>query len=192
MRSKTDVDNLKAEAVMRAVLENAQRLIVESESKSAAAEREGLCGQAELEPRTRASLLFGLDPGADAVLGNAERLLTDAAILAQHGSCQSALSLAALSFEESGKSCIIRWRNAGLLTRNIRKEIKALHKMKQCVFCAYIYAKALCDFAKKEKDPLSRFQDLGKSAVVLIHDEDLLTTYLMEGRAGQVRRAARS
>src|ERR1700730_4014818 len=102
MRSKTDVDNLNAEAAMRAVLENAQRLIVESESKSAAAGREGLCGQAEPEQRTRASLLFGLDPAADAVLGNAERLLTDAAILAQHSSCQSALSLAALSFEESG------------------------------------------------------------------------------------------
>jgi AbiV family abortive infection protein len=154
-------DNCVAKGVdaMHAVLENAQRLVAESKFESK---------------------MFDPDPAADAVLRNAERLLLDAAILAEHGSYQSALSLAALSFEESGKSCIVRWRRAGLLNRNIENEIKVGHSSKQRVFAAYIGAQALCDFSKKHTDPISSFRELGKMAMFLIHDADSLKYLLSE------------
>jgi len=155
-KQQTDVDALKARA-MATVLENAKRICIETEG-----------------------IMFGLDPAADAILVNAERLLADAAILAQQGSHRSALALAALSFEESGKSCIVRWRHAGLLTRNIQEEIRALHKAKQRVYLAYINAKALYDFTNNENEPLTRFRELGDSALLLIHNGVLKNELFVE------------
>jgi AbiV family abortive infection protein len=154
-------DNCVAKGVdaMHAVLKNAQRLVAESKFEST---------------------MFDPDPAADAVLRNAERLLADPAILAEHGSYQSALSLAALSFEESGKSCIVRWRRAGLLNRNIQEDIRTGHLRKQRVFVAYISAEALARFAENHIDPISKFRELGTMAMVLIHETDSLQSLLKE------------
>jgi AbiV family abortive infection protein len=78
-----------------------------------------------------------------AVIDNARRLLGDAHTLADAGSYRTAISLAILSLEESGKACIIRWRVAGYIRRDIGREIRGGHIDKHLIFGAYRIAKAV-------------------------------------------------
>jgi AbiV family abortive infection protein len=88
-----------------------------------------------------------------AVLENAERLLRDADILAAAGSYRTAVSLAVLSLEESGKACLIRWKTDGHLKRDISREICGGHIDKHQIFGAYKMVKAILTVGKIVKRP---------------------------------------
>ena len=68
-----------------------------------------------------------------AIVLNAQRLMLDAKLLAAHGSFQSAVSLAILSLEESGKACIVRWKRSGLITRDISKDRAGLKNLNRTI-----------------------------------------------------------
>jgi AbiV family abortive infection protein len=72
---------------------------------------------------------------------NAERLLTHAKLLAQSGSYRSAISLAVLSMEESGKACLALWSKAGKKTEV--EELKLGHINKQRIYAAHRMLKAV-------------------------------------------------
>src|SRR5882672_3651424 len=77
-----------------------------------------------------------------AIMDNAHRLLTDAKILESRGRYQSAVSLAILSLEESGKSCLVRWKREGLINRDIFKDLHSGHIFKQRILGTYFFTKA--------------------------------------------------
>src|SRR5258705_6046432 len=87
-----------------------------------------------------------------AIVLNAQRLMLDAKLLAAHGSFQSAVSLAILSLEESGKACIVRWKRIGLITRDISKDLYVGHIPKQRILGAYHFVKAAYEVAFFDKD----------------------------------------
>jgi AbiV family abortive infection protein len=87
-----------------------------------------------------------------AIVLNAQRLMLDAKLLAAHGSFQSAVSLAILSLEESGKACIVRWKRSGLITRDISKDLYVGHIPKQRILGAYHFVKAAYEVAFFDKD----------------------------------------
>jgi AbiV family abortive infection protein len=72
-----------------------------------------------------------------AIIENAERLLKDADLLAANGSYRTAISLAVLSTEESGKACLVCWKSAGHITRDISEELRSGHIDKQLIFATY-------------------------------------------------------
>jgi AbiV family abortive infection protein len=88
-----------------------------------------------------------------AIMDNAHRLLMDAKILESRGRYQSAVSLAILSLEESGKACLVRWKREGLITRDIFKEINTGHIFKQRILGTYFYTKAAFETAFPDKGP---------------------------------------
>jgi AbiV family abortive infection protein len=79
------------------------------------------------------------------VMDNAHRLLMDAKLLESKGRFQSAVSLAILSLEESGKACLVRWKRQGFITRDITNDLRAGHIPKQRILGAYLFAKAVLD-----------------------------------------------
>jgi AbiV family abortive infection protein len=80
-----------------------------------------------------------------AIMDNAHRLLMDAKILEGRGRYQSAVSLAILSLEESGKACLVRWKRGGLITRDIFKDLHTGHIFKQRILGTYFFTKAAFD-----------------------------------------------
>jgi AbiV family abortive infection protein len=94
----------------------------------------------------------------DAILDNAERLLKDADLLAAAGSYRTAISLAVLSLEESGKACVIRWKAEGRIKRDITREVRRGHLDKHQIFGAYRMVKAVLTVGKivKRRQMISR------------------------------------
>lgn len=82
------------------------------------------------------------DPAFSAIIANARSLVSDAKALLAKGSLKSAMALAVLSFEESGKATLVRWRKFGLVLRDIKKEL-SFHRNKQLLFQSYILATGL-------------------------------------------------
>jgi AbiV family abortive infection protein len=82
-----------------------------------------------------------------AIMDNAHRLLMDAKLLDSHGRYQSAVSLAILSLEESGKACLVRWKREGLITRDILKDLHIGHIFKQRILGTYFFTKAAFETA---------------------------------------------
>jgi AbiV family abortive infection protein len=80
-----------------------------------------------------------------AIMDNAHRLLMDAKILEGRGRYQSAVSLAILSLEESGKACLVRWKRGGLINRDIFKDLHTGHIFKQRILGTYFFTKAAFD-----------------------------------------------
>jgi hypothetical protein len=66
----------------------------------------------------------------------------DAKILESRGRYQSAVSLAVLSLEESGKACLVRWKRQGLITRDFFKDLHTGHIFKQRILGTYFFTKA--------------------------------------------------
>jgi AbiV family abortive infection protein len=77
-----------------------------------------------------------------AIMDNAHRLLMDAKILQSRERFQSAVSLAILSLEESGKACLVRWKRSGLIQRDISKDLHTGHIPKQRILGTYFFTKA--------------------------------------------------
>jgi AbiV family abortive infection protein len=84
-----------------------------------------------------------MNTSADLIIENAERLFEDAKLLAAAGSYRTAISLAILSLEESGKACLVRWKKEGHIKRNIDREIRSGHIDKHHIFGAYRVVVAL-------------------------------------------------
>jgi hypothetical protein len=72
---------------------------------------------------------------------NAIRLLEDAELLYRNGRYESAVALAVLSLEESGKACLVIWKEEGLLKGDLAPHIRYAHFHKQRIFYCYRYAK---------------------------------------------------
>jgi AbiV family abortive infection protein len=85
-------------------------------------------------------------------MNNAHRLLVDAKILESRGRYQSAVSLAILCLEESGKACLVRWKREGLITRDIFKDISTGHIFKQRILGTYFFTKAVYETAFFDAD----------------------------------------
>lgn len=88
-----------------------------------------------------------------AIMDNAHRLLMDAKILESRGRYQSAVSLAILSLEESGKACLVRWKREGLITRDVFKDISTGHIFKQRILGTYFFTKAAFEVAFPDGGP---------------------------------------
>jgi AbiV family abortive infection protein len=80
------------------------------------------------------------DHAVKLTISNAKELLDDAKILLARGSVKSAVGLATLSFEESGKATFVRWGKFGLTHRSLMKEMNH-HQSKQRVFQSYLFAR---------------------------------------------------
>jgi AbiV family abortive infection protein len=78
-----------------------------------------------------------------AIIKNAERLLQDAKLLADNTSYRTAISLAVLSIEESGKACLVHWIKEGYLPKSKSAELSSGHIDKQRILSAYLISKAL-------------------------------------------------
>jgi AbiV family abortive infection protein len=87
-----------------------------------------------------------------AIMDNAHRLLMDAKILENRGRYQSAVSLAILSLEESGKACLVRWKRGGLITRDVFKDLHTGHIFKQRILGTYFFTKAVYEAAFFDAD----------------------------------------
>jgi len=77
------------------------------------------------------------------IIENAERLLAEATLLAENGCYRTAISLAVLSMEESGKACLVLWIKAGHLATSEATELKLGHINKQRIFGTYRTLKAI-------------------------------------------------
>lgn len=64
------------------------------------------------------------------------------------GSYRTAISLAVLSAEESGKACLVYWKSAGHITRDITEELRGGHIDKQLIFATYRATMALFSAGK--------------------------------------------
>jgi len=82
-----------------------------------------------------------------AIAANAERLLTDAKLLATNGSFRTAIALAVLSIEESGKACLALWTKDGHLPSSAAS-LKRGHINKQRIFGTYRKLKAINSVGK--------------------------------------------
>jgi AbiV family abortive infection protein len=89
-----------------------------------------------------------MDTSANLIIENAERLFKDAEILAAAGSYRTAISLAVLSLEESGKACLVRWKKEGHIKRSIDREIRSGHIDKHLIFGAYRMVLAVLSVGK--------------------------------------------
>jgi AbiV family abortive infection protein len=76
-----------------------------------------------------------MDEAVETIIANAERLLVDARTLADAEAYRTATALCILSFEESGKACLVYWQKAGFISDAI--EQLRLHNDKQRIFIAY-------------------------------------------------------
>jgi hypothetical protein len=91
-------------------------------------------------------------PGVDAIIENAQRLLDDAHLLVDNGRHRTALSLAALSMEESGKACLVRWIVMGWLPHDLRKAVAIGHLDKQRILGTFFYVRSMLEAAKEFYD----------------------------------------
>jgi AbiV family abortive infection protein len=99
-----------------------------------------------------------MDETVSTIVANAKRLLADANTLAAAGSFRTAISLAVLSFEESGKACLVYWQKAGFIS-DARERLKH-HIEKQRVFLSYRSVVATSKFGKlTPAGPLSDYTD---------------------------------
>jgi AbiV family abortive infection protein len=99
-----------------------------------------------------------MDETVSTILANAKRLLDDANTLAAAGSFRTAISLAVLSFEESGKACLVYWQKAGFIS-DATERLKH-HIEKQRVFLSYRSVVAASKFGKlTPAGPLSDYTD---------------------------------
>src|SRR3981081_1143610 len=87
-----------------------------------------------------------------AIMDNAHRLLMDAKILEIRGRYQSAVSLAIVSLEESGKAGLVLWKREGLIPRDIFKDISTGHIFKQRILGTYFFTKAVYETAFFDAD----------------------------------------
>jgi AbiV family abortive infection protein len=87
-----------------------------------------------------------------AIVLNAQRLMLDAKLLAANKSFQSAVALAILSLEESGKACIVRWKRDGLITGDVSKDLRAGHIPKQRILGGYLFVKAAYEIVFLDRD----------------------------------------
>src|SRR5215213_8365802 len=71
----------------------------------------------------------------ETVIANAERLLADAKTLADAKAYRTATALCILSFEESGKACLVYWQKAGFIS-DAAEQLRQ-HTDKQRIFIAY-------------------------------------------------------
>jgi AbiV family abortive infection protein len=100
-----------------------------------------------------------MDETVSTIVANAKRLLADGNTLAAAGSFRTAISLAVLSFEESGKACLVYWQKAGFIS-DARERLKH-HIEKQRVFLSYRSVVAASKFGKlTPAGPLSDYKDL--------------------------------
>jgi len=83
------------------------------------------------------------------IIQNAERLLQDARLLAERGSYRTAIALAILSLEESGKACLVTWIKEGHLLSTEREA--ARHIDKQRIFVTSRIFKAIKSVYKAYK-----------------------------------------
>lgn len=106
------------------------------------------------------------------VVDNAKRLLSDAELLFNNERYGSAVSLAILSLEEAGKACLIHWKDEGIVTRDIKNDIRSFHFHKQRVLGCFITAKemilALADYC----DHPSKMPKMDKSHSDFESDND--------------------
>lgn len=86
-----------------------------------------------------------MDEVVEQITANARRLLSDAKLLRTHGSFQSAVSLSILSLEESGKACLVRWKRAKLIERDISRDLYVGHINKQRIVGAYLFCRAVAN-----------------------------------------------
>ena len=96
-----------------------------------------------------------MDAVVEAIIANAERLLSDAILLADHGSYRTAESIAVLSMEEAGKACLVHWKRSGLLKQPIEPFLRG-HIDKQRILNSYRAVNAILSFEGVELryDPL--------------------------------------
>lgn len=96
-----------------------------------------------------------MDAVVKAIIENAERLLSDAILLADHGSYRTAESIAVLSMEEAGKACLVHWKRSGLLKGPIELFLRG-HIDKQRILNSYRAVKAILsdDDVELRNDPL--------------------------------------
>jgi AbiV family abortive infection protein len=98
-----------------------------------------------------------MDETVSTIIANAKRLLDDANKLASVGSFRTAISLAVLSFEESGKACLVYWQKAGFIS-DAQERLKH-HIEKQRVFLSYRSVVAAAKFGKLSPTaPLSDYE----------------------------------
>jgi AbiV family abortive infection protein len=76
-----------------------------------------------------------MDEAVETIIANAERLLADARTLGEAKSYRTAIALCILSFEESGKACLVYWQKAGFIS-DASDQIRQ-HTDKQRIFIAY-------------------------------------------------------
>lgn len=76
-----------------------------------------------------------MDEAVETIIANAERLLADARTLADAEAYRTATALCILSFEESGKACLVYWQKAGFISD--ASEQFRRHTDKQRIFVAY-------------------------------------------------------
>jgi AbiV family abortive infection protein len=76
-----------------------------------------------------------MDEVVETIIANAERLLADAMTLAKAEAYRTATSLCILSFEESGKACLVYWQKAGFIT-DAAEQLRQ-HADKQRIFISY-------------------------------------------------------
>jgi AbiV family abortive infection protein len=106
-----------------------------------------------------------MDETVSTIIANARRLLDDANKLAAAGSFRTAISLAVLSFEESGKACLVYWQEAGFIS-DARERLKH-HIEKQRVFLAYRSVVAASKFGKlSPAGPLSDYKDFKSNSAL--------------------------
>jgi AbiV family abortive infection protein len=90
------------------------------------------------------------------IIHNAERLLRDAKTLAGQSSYRTAISLAVLSMEESGKACVVCWVHDGHMKPEVAHEILRGHIGKQRIFAAhraYVAITSIGHIVQKENVP---------------------------------------
>jgi AbiV family abortive infection protein len=82
-----------------------------------------------------------MDQVVETIIANAERLLADARTLADAEAYRTAIALCILSFEESGKACLVYWQKAGFIS-DASEQIRQ-HTDKQRIFVAYLTITAI-------------------------------------------------
>ena len=100
----------------------------------------------------------------ETIMLNSRRLLDDAVILRDAQSYRTAISLAILSMEETGKACLVKWKFDGHIKRDITKDIRSGHVSKQRIFGVYHWAKAIREVVSSQKNPRLRQSRLEKMA----------------------------
>jgi AbiV family abortive infection protein len=109
------------------------------------------------------------------VVENARRLLKDAELLFENERYRSAAALAILSIEESGKACVIRWREEGFISRNIQKDIRHFHFHKQRVLCCFLFSEEILVASEEYYDVPSNIPKIEKKKNEFETEKEYLT-----------------